>query len=271
MRTLPSIDIVIPVLNEEVQLAECVLCLLSFLNKIQKYTYRILIADNGSEDRTPVIGQSLAHRFDSVFYFRIHQRGRGRALAQCWMDSHVDMVAYMDVDLSTDLHDFPKLMAPLIQGHADLSVGTRLSSASRTRRSLKRDFLSRCYNRLIQTMFRVTFTDAQCGFKAMTTSAAKALLPFIESKHWFWDTELLLLASHLGYRIANVPVTWTEDQDSRVKLLETISEDIKGLIRMRRTLSGSVNQCHPPLSRLANPSGMPFVPNQMASQRKEDG
>lgn len=236
MRSLPTIDIVIPVLNEETQLASCVHSLFAHLQTVDDYHARIVIADNGSTDKTPEIGRGLAERKKGISYVRYDQPGRGHALTKCWSDSQADLVAYMDVDLSTDLNCLPALLQPLLEDKADISVGTRLSNESRVRRSWKREFLSRCYNRLLRTTFDVSFTDAQCGFKAMTTKTAKTLLPLTKNKHWFWDSELLLLACHLGYRVTNIPVNWIEDKDSRVKLLATIVEDIQGLIRMRRTL-----------------------------------
>jgi len=236
MQTLPTIDIVIPVLNEEAQLTLCVQSLYAYLQRTNKYQAHIVIADNGSNDGTPEIGKGLSQRMNGISYVRFDRPGRGHALTHCWSESQADLVAYMDVDLSTDLNCLPALLDPLLEGKTDISVGTRLSSKSRVRRSWKREILSRCYNRLIRTTFDVSFTDAQCGFKAMTSNAAKALLPLTKNKQWFWDSELLLLACHLDYRVTNTPVNWIEDRDSRVKLLPTIMEDIQGLIRMRRTL-----------------------------------
>ena len=231
---MPLVDIVIPVLNEEKALPICLDTLKKFLSTDCPYPCRIVIADNGSTDRTPEIASCLSEENKEVSWMRIEARGRGRALKQAWLASTADVVAYMDVDLSTDLSSFPDLVRSLDEENFDLAIGSRLMKGSLVRkRTVKREITSRCYNMIIKSMFLNKFSDAQCGFKAMTTQSARILLPKIQDNGWFFDSELLIVAEKCGFRIKDIPVTWVDDPDSRVNVIKTAKDDIKGLFRLR--------------------------------------
>ena len=195
---------------------------------------RVVIADNGSTDSTPDIGNRLSAAFNDVGYLRLDQRGRGRALKAAWRASDADAVAYMDVDLSTDLAALPALVGAIEAGQCEVAIGSRLCPGARvTGRSLKRELISRAYNLLIRAMFMVRFRDAQCGFKAISRNTADNVVPFVEDNGWFFDTEMLLVAEKAGYGIEEVPVSWTDDSDTRVRILSTAWTDLMGLLRMR--------------------------------------
>jgi len=227
-----SVDIVIPVYNEEKVLASSVEVLRDFLKGNLSCRWQIVIADNGSVDGTLSVAKSLSEQYPEVIYVQLELKGRGRALRKAWMESEADAVSYMDVDLSTELEAFPKLIEALDGGY-HIAVGSRLMSGSDVKRSLKREITSRGYNLLIKLMFCSGFTDAQCGFKAVRRDVVRELVPHIEDQAWFFDTELLLLAGKKGYRIKDVPVKWIEDEDTRVRIVNTAWEDIKGLLRVR--------------------------------------
>jgi glycosyltransferase involved in cell wall biosynthesis len=184
-------------------------------------------------DGTPEEGRRLAREYGDVEYVHIETKGRGRALKQTWLASPMDIVSYMDVDLSTDLEAFPALIGAIAEGEYDLAIGSRLAPGSQVQRSLQRRVLTRGYNLLIKATFFNRFSDAQCGFKAVSRRAAQRILPLIEDNNWFFDTELLILAEKLGYRVKDVPVSWAEDQDTRVHIGSTITEDLRGLLRLR--------------------------------------
>ena len=234
---MTSVDVVVPVYNEEQALPRTIPVLRDFLSAPAfPYTWRIVIADNASIDRTPEVGHRLAEEHDDlVEYVRIEQKGRGRALKQTWLASPMDIVSYMDVDLSTELEAFPALIAAIAEGGYDVAVGSRLAAGARVQRSLRRRVLTRGYNFLIGALMRTRFSDAQCGFKAVSRKAAQRVVPLIEDNNWFFDTELLILSEKLGYRIKDVPVAWVEDTDTRVNIRATVLEDLRGLIRLRRT------------------------------------
>jgi len=227
-----QVDIVIPVYNEEEALPSSIRTLTGFLHDVSLFKARILIVDNASTDSTWAVAQSLEKQYPDVRALHIDRKGRGYALKVAWLQSDADVVSYMDVDLSTNLKFFPLLIHGIALGY-DVAVGSRLSQASQTTRSVKREIISRSYNRLIKLMFWNRFSDAQCGFKAVRREAAHRLLPHIENNNWFFDTELLLLAGRHGFKIFEVPVEWIEDLGSTVKVLNTATEDIKGLVRMR--------------------------------------
>lgn len=240
--TQKALDIVIPVLNEERALPLSIPVLHAHLaDNFGGYEWRIVIADNGSEDATPEVSQRLSREFPGVTPFRLEQRGRGLALRTTWLASEADIVAYMDVDLSTDLAALQPLIGAVAEQGYDIAIGSRLIRGARVeRRPLKREITSRGYSFLFRTMFFTGFRDAQCGFKAVSRRAVDELVPLIENNRWFFDTELLLLAEGNGFRIREIPVHWTDDPDTRVKILGTAIEDVKGLLRLRL---GGIPKC----------------------------
>jgi glycosyltransferase involved in cell wall biosynthesis len=231
---MARVDVVLPVYNEEHVLERSVRTLHLFLQENLAHQWRILIADNGSKDRTQEIGKRLASELQNVELLHIPEAGRGRALTRAWLDSDADVQTYMDIDLSTDLAAFPKLVSAVAEQGFDIAAGSRLSGESDTTRSLKREVLSRGFVFIINTLMGTKLRDTQCGFKAIRRECAQKLLPLVEDTGWFWDTELLLLAAKGGWRVTFVPVRWLEDTDSRVKIVSTVSKDLKGLLRMRR-------------------------------------
>ncbi|SCX33008.1 bifunctional glycosyltransferase family 2/GtrA family protein [Mycolicibacterium fluoranthenivorans] len=231
---VPVVDVVVPVYNEQAALANSVRRLHRHLQENFPYPVRITIADNASIDDTPRIAAELAAELDEVRVVRLEQKGRGRALHQVWSQSDSPVLAYMDVDLSTDLAALAPLVAPLISGHSDLAIGTRLARNARVVRGPKREFISRCYNLILKSTLAAGFSDAQCGFKAIRADVARELLPYVEDTGWFFDTELLVLAERTGLRIHEVPVDWVDDPDSRVDIIATATADLKGVGRLLR-------------------------------------
>ncbi len=231
---MPQLDVVIPVYNEAHVLAGSVAKLRSFLQETKfPYTWRIVIADNASTDKTLEVAHELSRRHDDVAVVHLPQKGRGRALKKAWLESAADAMSYMDVDLSTDLSCLLPLADAVLKDGYDLSTGSRMTRGSRITRSLRRETTSRGFIALIKLLFLSRLSDTQCGFKAITRQAARELLPLIENDEWFFDTELLLLAEKGGYRVKDIPVAWIEDPDSRVNVRRTVLEDLQGLARMR--------------------------------------
>lgn len=226
----------IPVYNEERALPQSIPVLKEFLSGGSfPYEWRIVIADNASIDDTPVVGAKLAAESDgAVEYVRIERKGRGFALKQVWLASPMDIVSYMDVDLSTGIEAFPALIGAIAADGFHVATGTRLAGKSEVTRSLKRRLLTRGYSLMIKSMFWTRWSDAQCGFKAASREAVQRIVPVIENNNWFFDTELLILAEKIGYRVKEVPVRWVEDVDTRVKIGATVAEDVKGLLRLFR-------------------------------------
>jgi glycosyltransferase involved in cell wall biosynthesis len=228
----PSVDVVVPVYNEQGVLTGSIRRLHDYLSGALPFNWRIVIADNGSTDETPRIAMALAEDLPNVELLSLTEKGRGRALRAAWERSEADVVCYMDVDLSTDLRALPPLLAPLFSGHSDVAIGTRLAPGSWVLRSPKRELISRSYNRLLRTVLGARFSDAQCGFKAVRTDAVRRLLPAVRDDGWFFDTELLMVAQREGMRIHEVPVDWVEDTDSRVDIVATALEDLRGIARL---------------------------------------
>src|SRR5215207_7563959 len=232
----PRVEIVVPVRNEEYDLGPNIRRLRKFLDAAFPFAAEVCIADNGSTDATWEIGCLLATKLPGVRIVRIEEPGRGRALKQVWSGSTADVLAYMDVDLSTTLSALLPLVAPLLAGHSDVAIGTRLSRGSRVVRRPGREVLSRGYNLLLRATLGTRFSDAQCGFKAIRADVAAGLLPLVQDTSWFFDTELLVLAERAGLRIHEVPVDWVDDLDSRVELARTVVDDLRGIARLSRNL-----------------------------------
>jgi glycosyltransferase involved in cell wall biosynthesis len=229
-----TVDLVIPCYNEEHVLADSVSRVLGFCDAHPEHEWRIVVADNASTDRTLEVARRLETQYPGrVVALHIPVKGRGIALRVAWLTSPADVCAYMDVDLSTDLAYLPALVDPLAANEADLSYGTRLHRDSVTQRSAKREFISRAYVFILRTLAGLKVTDAQCGFKAIRRDAAHALVPLVKDTRWFFDSELLLVAQKNGYRLREVPVRWDEDPDTRVRIVQTALEDLRGIWRLR--------------------------------------
>jgi glycosyltransferase involved in cell wall biosynthesis len=229
----PLVDLVIPVLNEAHVLEKSVTTVREFLAGFPDIRWRVVVVDNGSTDGTDRVALALTKRWSDVRFVQLPQRGRGRALRHAWTQSEADVMCYTDVDLSTELAALPKMVHAILEQGYDVSTGSRLMRGSQTQRGLKRDVISRCYNIFIKVVLFTSFSDAQCGFKAVSKKAVAELVPQIKDQSWFFDTELLVLAEKQGYRIKDIPVIWIEDDDSRVKIVKTAWEDIKGVFRLR--------------------------------------
>ena len=230
-----TLDLVVPVLNEEKSLRPSIGKLHeSLTDLLSGCDWRIVIADNGSTDSTLDVARELSEQHPRLAYLHLDQRGRGRALTKAWLESDADIVGYTDVDLSTDLEALPHLVGAIVSEGYDLAIGSRLVRGAKVvGRTLKRETTSRAYSLIFRAMFRTGFRDAQCGFKVLSREAAHRLVPLVQDTGWFFDTELLILAESNGYRIKELPVTWTDDPDSRVKIVSTAYRDMKGLLRLR--------------------------------------
>ena len=231
------INVTIPVFNEEKRLARCLPQLHEFLRGNVSLAWEVVIVNNASTDQTQGLAEQLSRQYGGVRTIWMPEKGRGGALKRAWLESEADVLAYMDVDLSTDLEAFPRLVEAVTSGGYDLAIGSRLATGAQTQRSWKRELTSRCYVGLIKLLCDTGVSDAQCGFKAISLRAARAVLPLVADNGWFFDTEMLVLANRLGYRILEVPVHWTEDRDTRVNLLDTARRDVQGLLRLRRCLA----------------------------------
>jgi putative flippase GtrA len=250
-----QVEIVLPVRNEDRDLVPSVRRLHDYLSGRFPFSTRITIADNGSTDGTWVQARLLAAELPGVRAVRLERPGRGGALRSIWSASDADVCGYMDVDLSTDLNALFPLVAPMLSGHSDVAIGTRLARGARVVRGPRREFISRCYNLLLHVTLGTGFSDAQCGFKAIRREAARELLPLTADTGWFFDTELLVLAERAGLRIHEVPVDWIDDPDSRVKLIATAFADLRGIARLGTGLArGRVSV---PVLGSPTPPGLP--------------
>lgn len=235
--TKKRVEITIPVYNEQVELEEHLSILHDFCQKnLTNYDWYITIADNASTDNTPIIGATLEKKFPRITLFRLEQKGRGRAVKRVWSASKADICVYMDLDLSTDLSHLPHILTALEKGY-DIAIGSRLAKGAKVEgRTFLRELTSRTLNFFfIQLFFQTHFTDAQCGFKAVTKNVVENLIPKIQDNGWFFDGELLIVGEKMGYKIYEEPVHWIDNPGSTVRLVSTITGDIKVMWRLLTT------------------------------------
>jgi glycosyltransferase involved in cell wall biosynthesis len=257
----PAVEVVVPVFNESAGLSDSITRLHRFLVEKSPASWRITIADNASTDGSWEIAQHLAGELPGVRAVHLDRKGRGRALKEAWLASGARVVAYMDADLSTDLDALPPLLVPLLAGEGDLAIGSRLITGARVRRrGPKREVLSRGYNLLLRVTLHSRVSDAQCGFKAVRSDVARDLLPLVESDGWFFDTELLMLAERNRLRIHEVPVDWVDDPDSRVDIVPTVMEDVRGVWRLMRSFAAGKGRLPGRGDGLADRGSVPLHP-----------
>ena len=231
---LSTVELVLPVYNEERVLASSVRALHDHLQRHLPCSFRITIADNASTDGTLAGARALADELEAVEVLHLELKGRGNALREAWSASRAEVVGYMDIDLSTDLDCLAELLLPLLENRSDIAIGSRLAPGSQVTRGLKRETISRSYNILLRNLLGLGVSDAQCGFKAARRKAIVSLLGEVRDDGWFFDTELLYLARRNRLSIHEVPVRWIDDPDSRVAILHTALEDLRGIARLRR-------------------------------------
>ena len=231
----PLLDIAVPVYNEERDIEPCLRRLHSYLSTRFPFTFRITVADNASTDDTLTRAQKVAAELEHVRVVHSDRKGRGRALAHVWSSSDAYVLAYTDVDMSTDLDALLPMVAALVSGHSAIAIGSRLARTSTVVRGTKREVISRCYNLILRLVLGTRFRDAQCGFKAIRADVARALLRHVRDTAWFFDTELLVLAERADLRVLEIPVDWVDDPDSRVQLVRTALDDLRGVARLLRS------------------------------------
>ena len=235
---MTSVEIALPVYNEEQQLVESIELLQTTIRakKYAPYAISLSIINNASSDSTPRLAEEIAHTYKNVTVVHIPKKGRGAALMTCWLNSKAEILSYMDIDLSADLRHLKDLLETIANNESDIAVGSRLAKdAHIVGRAPLRGLMSRGYNLLIKAVFATHFSDAQCGFKAISRQSFHRLAPLIRNRNWFFDSELLIIAEKAGLRIKDIPLVWTDDSGSTVKVLGTITEDILGLLRLVRT------------------------------------
>ncbi len=218
-----TFDVTIPVLNEAATLEQQILILFDFLKKNypQPDQWRIVIADNGSTDRTFEIAEQLHKKHSDIVPIRVPRKGVGLALKTSWGQSKADMVGYMDLDLATDLPHFLQAYDAIANQGFDIVYGTRLHKKSKVvGRTLKREITSRVFNFILKTYLGVAFSDGMCGFKWLRREVYQPLYDAgAVSDGWFFSTELLTIAEWKRLKMLELPVQWTDDvTSSRVKI-----------------------------------------------------
>lgn len=232
--------VAIPAYNEAEVIGATLATLHDFLfADLAEHDWRIVVADNGSNDGTADIVREFSKKFPRASCLSLTGRGKGLAIREAWRSADADIYAFMDADLSTSLDAFPELVKAIEVG-ADIAAGSRFHPSSDVQRSLSRLFVSHGYRVLLQTVFRSGIDDAACGFKAVSRRVVESVLPLVEDEEWFFDTELLLRAAKANMAIAAVPVEWRENRMparlSKVSPYAVIKKNLRKIIALRKVL-----------------------------------
>jgi glycosyltransferase involved in cell wall biosynthesis len=218
-----KVSLVLPAYNEVRNLRRAVEETTAFLVRMDQ-NFEIIIVEDGSTDGTAKMAESLAASDTRIRFMHHSERlGRGRALTEAFKQSAGSILAYMDVDLSTDIRFLESLIRAITEGN-DVATGSRALPGSRVSRSLKRSMTSMIYNDLVRLLFRSSIRDHQCGFKAFSQEGLFKILDEVDSRHWFWDTEILILATRRGLSIKEFPVVWREGEKTEVSLMRDFIE-----------------------------------------------
>lgn len=234
--TVPVLDVAVPVFNEEAHIERSLRRLHAHLVDSFPHSFQITVADNASTDTTLRIAERLARELPGLKVLRFQERGRGNALRHVWLHSPSPVLAYVEAGMSIDLAAVAPLLAPVISGHSDLAIGTRLARTSNAIGGRRSTLVSRGYNILLHLVLGARFSDAQCGFKAIRADVAHRILPHVRDDSWFFDTELLVIAERCGLRIHEVPVDWTDNPDPNIDVVRTAAADLRGIARLARDL-----------------------------------
>lgn len=236
-----KIEITIPVLNEESSITEKIneLNLYIKLNLAQFGDFKIIIADNGSVDETKIKAEALSQELTGIEYIRLERKGVGLALQASWVKSNADIIGYMDLDLATDLKYLGPALSKLISTDADIVTGSRLKAGAKViGRSPLRNFTSMFFNKIIKIVFETSFSDGMCGFKFLRKNILGSLiLNGARNDGWFFATEILIVSEYLDYKVYDLPVTWTDDPCSKVKIFKLSIEYIRQIVLLKRFLS----------------------------------
>ncbi len=237
---MSRISIILPVYNEEECLEKNTETVLKYAKKFYE-NFEIVITDNASIDKTLDIAKKLSKKYKEIRYIHLDQKGRGRVLKKAWNESKADILAYSDIDLSTDIKAIKKLTDAIDQGY-DIATASRHSKQSQLDRTFKREILSKGYNFLLKLFLNTKISDAQCGFKAVNRRVVKEIIPLVKDNEWFFDTEMLILAERKGFRIKEIPVKWVEHAGSTVHIKKTVTDYLKSVFRLRKELSDENEQ-----------------------------
>ena len=234
-----TLEITIPILNEEAILEEKLIVLTKFLKEdllFEGLISRVVVADNGSTDQSGQIMARLCKEYPDLSYLRVDRIGVGLALKSSWLSSNADIVGYMDVDLATSLHHIKEVLDAIIKEDYDFVYGSRLHRDSMViGRSLKREITSRAFNWILRKYLQITFSDGMCGFKFMKRKLAIELIHRgAKNDGWFFSTELLYLAERLGYKLYELPVEWHDSGDSKVDILKLSMKYLRAMHRIRK-------------------------------------
>ena len=234
---MKKVEITIPILNEEKTLSNNIREIYSYCeqNLSQNYQWTIIIADNGSKDKSPLIGCKLAEDLSNIIYIREKLSGVGRALKSSWKNSNADIIGYMDLDLSVPLENISRALEPLNNQSFDIVYGSRLHRDSIViGRSMKREVISRIFNLIVQKYMGTTFSDGMCGFKFLNRKYLSKLMEMgAVSDGWFFCTEILIVGEFIGLNLLELPVVWNDNSESQVKIFPLSIEYLKALRKLK--------------------------------------
>ena len=231
------IEITIPVLNEEKKLSQGIVTLHEYLTGIyEAKEWKLIIADNGSQDRTSILASELSEQYSNIECFEVATAGVGLALKNSWDKSKAEIVGFMDLDLATDLKHIPMAISAIEEDNYDFVYGTRLHKEYKViGRPISREVMSRIFNFVLKRILKVRISDGFCGFKFLKRNIWSSLKKAgANNDGWFFSPELVIVADFLDKKLLELPVTWTHGRDSRVRVIKHTLHSIKGIRKMKK-------------------------------------
>lgn len=229
----------VPAHNELNNLNKCVKILIKETAKLTE-DFKILIAEDGSNDGTDIIAKKLKNADPRVFISQSSEKlGRGLALKRAWSNIEGDIFVFVDADLATNMRYYPKLIKLIKEGN-DLATGSRYKNGAIVNRPILRDLTSKVYNKLIRIIFKDGVYDHQIGFKAFSRRLILKEINKCKSNNWFWDTEIIVKSIHDNYRFVEFPVEWEEKKGNKTPIRRLIIDIIihgTGIIKLQKDLS----------------------------------
>lgn len=243
-KSFPCVDlsIVVPAYNEELRLPPTLDRLHAFLSA-QSLRYEILVVDDGSKDKTCEVVEEAMTRIPNLRLVRqLPNAGKGAAVRRGMLAATGQIRVMCDADCSMPPEQLPRLLAPIINCKAEISIGSRYAEGAKTdvKQPAYRVLWSRLANKVIQRSLVPGIRDTQCGFKAFTAEAARDLFKRATINGWAFDLEILALAIRRGFSIEEVGVEWKDDNRSRINPLSDMWKVMKEALIIRKNLKSGI-------------------------------
>lgn len=235
MEQKPFLSLIIPAYNEEKRLPICIEKLVKYI-QTREEPVEVLLVENGSTDRTLDMAMEYQKQYPWLQVFHEEKAGKGNAVRKGMLRAHGEYRMFADVDFAMPIEYIDQFIPPELENF-DLSIASREADGSIQKNDpWIRRLSSRIFNIVIELLLRLHIRDTQCGFKCFTAQAAEKIFRIQTVDGWAFDVEVLTIARHYGFTIAEVPVTIIYEEGSKVKLWSAVPKMLRDIFRIRKML-----------------------------------